>query len=113
MKMLLVMTPVLAGLLVPAAFAQKWEVGGGVGGSFFTSETVSNPAQNGSASLSDGIAASFWVANNTAGRLGGEFRYDYENTGLKLSANGASTTFGADTHAVHYDVVHHFAPIEA
>ena len=30
----------------PAAFAQKWEVGLGAGGSFLTSETITNPEGN-------------------------------------------------------------------
>ncbi len=33
----------------PAAFAQKWEVGFAAGGSFLTSETITNPAGNANA----------------------------------------------------------------
>lgn len=114
MKKLFVFVPVLSALaFAPAALAQKWEVGGGVGGSFFTSETVTNPAGNANASMATGLSASFWLTQNSANRFGGEFRYDYENTGLKLSSNGTNVNFGADTHAVHYDVVMHFAPTEA
>jgi hypothetical protein len=114
MKTLFVFIPVLSTLaLAPAALAQKWEVGGGAGGSFFTSETVTNPAGNANASLANGLAASFWVDNQGASRFGGEFRYDYENSGLTLSSNGTNVNFGADTHAVHYDLVMHFASTEA
>jgi hypothetical protein len=115
MKRLIVFVPVLAALaFAPMALAQKWEVGGGVGGSFFTSETVTNPSGNANASLANGLSASFWVDNNTpANRFGGEFRYDYENTGLKLSSDGTNVNFGADTHAVHYDFVMHFGSSES
>lgn len=114
MKRSIVFIPVLcAAALAPAALAQKWEVGGGVGGSFFTSETVTNPSGNANASMATGLAASFWAGNSNSNRLGGEFRYDYENTGLKLSGNGTNVNFGADTHAVHYDFVMHFASSEA
>ena len=37
--------------LASAAFAQKWEVGAAGGGSFFTSETVTNPAGNAQAGV--------------------------------------------------------------
>jgi hypothetical protein len=115
MKKLIVLFPVLGALaFTPAALAQKWEVGGGIGGSFFTSETVTNPSGNANASMANGLSASFWLDNNSpSNRFGGEFRYDYENTGLKLSADGTNVNFGADTHAVHYDFVMHFASTEA
>lgn len=98
---------------VSSAFAQKWEVGGGIGGAFFTSNTVSNGGSSGSAGLDDAVAASFWLSNNSGRLFGGEFRYDYENTSLKLTSSGANANFGADTHAVHYDFVFHFAPKES
>jgi hypothetical protein len=95
------------------AFAQKWEVGGGVGGSFFTSETFKNSVSSADASLSDGVAASIWLGNNTGDLLGGEFRYDYEHTNLTLGSAGTNVSFAAQTHAVHYDFLLHFTPREA
>lgn len=101
-------------LLLPAScFAQKWELGGGIGGSFFTSQTVKNVITSGDASLSDALAASFWIGNNSSRMLGGEFRYDYENTSLNLSNTTAHAKFGADTHAFHYDFLFHLAPSES
>jgi hypothetical protein len=97
----------------PAALAQKWEVGAGVGGDFYTSQTVSNPLGKVDASLGKGLAVSAWLGNNTGNVLGGELRYDYEKSDLKLSGNGTSTSFGGRTQAFHYDFLFHLAPPEA
>lgn len=104
---------ILAPACVPALFAQKWELGVGVGGAFHNSQTFTNAIGNADASLSSGLVASAWLGNNSRGRIGGEVRYDYENTNLKLSSGGANATFGANTQAIHYDVLLHFASEEA
>jgi hypothetical protein len=98
----------------PSAFAQKWEVGFGAGGSFLTSETITNPAGNANATRNPGLALSAWLDNNIgSGLFGGELRYDYEMGDLKLSSGGTSTTFGSRSNAVHYDFVFNFASSEA
>jgi hypothetical protein len=90
----------------PAAFAQNWEVGVAGGGNFYTSQTFTNPAGNAEAKLASGFIVSAWLGNNTSGPFGGELRYDYEHSDLKLTSNGTSVSFGgAQTHAIHYDVV--------
>jgi hypothetical protein len=99
--------------VAPAAFAQKWEVGVAGGGSFYTSQTVTNPAGNASAKLAPGFALSGWLANNSNNVIGGELRYDYEHSGLKLSSNGTNVNFGGQTNAIHYDFLMHFAPSES
>jgi opacity protein-like surface antigen len=104
---------ILASAISPALLAQKWEVGVGAGGAFYNSQTFTNAIGNADASLSNGIVASAWLDNNSKGRMGGELRYDYENTNLKLSSGGTSATFGANTQALHYDLLYHFASQEA
>ncbi|MGA2595561.1 MAG: outer membrane beta-barrel protein [Bryobacteraceae bacterium] len=104
---------ILASACGPALLAQKWEVGVGVGGAFYNSQTFTNPIGNADASLTSGIVASAWVDNNSKGRIGGELRYDYEDTDLKLSSGGTSATFGANTQALHYDLLYHFTSQEA
>lgn len=99
--------------LAPAALAQKWEVGVGGGGSFSTSDTFNNPAGNATAGFSHGPAVSAWLGDNVSNLIGGELRYDYERTDLKLSSGGTNVTFGGHTNAVHYDFLLHFAPTEA
>ncbi len=98
----------------PAAFAQKWEVGFGAGGSFLTSETISNPAGNASVTRNPGLALSAWADNTIgSGLFGGELRYDYEMGDLKLSQGGTSTTFASRSNAVHYDFVYNFTSSES
>src|ERR1700722_9376581 len=98
----------------PAAFAQKWEVGIGAGGSFLTSETITNPAGNADAGRDPGLALSAWLDNNIGtGVFGGELRYDHENGDLKLSSGGTTVKFGSQSNAIHYDLVVNFAPSES
>src|SRR5579862_3312136 len=99
---------------VPSAFAQKWEVGFAAGGSFLTSQTISNPLGNADATRSPGWAASAFLDNNIgSGLFGGELRYDYEHGDLKLTSGGTKVTFGSQSNAVHYDFLMHFAPSES
>jgi len=97
----------------PALFAQNWEVGVGGGGSFYTSQTFTNPVGNASAKLASGFIVSAWLGNNGNKLFGGELRYDYEQDSLKLSSSGTSVNFGAHTNALHYDFLLHFTPKEA
>lgn len=105
----------LAGAVAtPAAFAQKWEVGLGAGGSFFTSETITNPAGNAVATRQPGLALSAWLDNTIgSGLFGGELRYDYEMGDLKLSSGGTSTTFASRSNALHYDFLYNFTSSES
>jgi hypothetical protein len=98
----------------PAAFAQKWEVGLGAGGSFMTSETISNPTGSANATRQPGLALSAWVDNAIgSGLFGGELRYDYEMGDLKLSSGGTNATFASRSNAVHYDFLFNFASSES
>jgi outer membrane protein with beta-barrel domain len=97
----------------PLAFAQKWEVGVAGGGTFSTSQSVKNAIGNADAGFANGYVVSAWLGNNTGNVVGGELRYDYEHSDLKLSSGGTQVNFGAQAHAIHYDVLLHFAPSES
>jgi hypothetical protein len=99
--------------LIPAAFAQRWEVGGGVGGGFYNSHDVSSPAGSASTKIQPNVAGSAWIGNTGRGHLGGELRFDYQLGDLQLSQGSTQTTFGASSYAIHYDVLWHFADSEA
>ncbi len=106
-----VCTAVLA--LAPSIRAQKWEFGGAVGGGFYTSQTVTNPAGSVDAKFATGVAGSAWLGNSIGGVLGGELRYDFQQGDMKLTSGGTSVSFGAQTHAIHYDFVLQTAQPEA
>jgi hypothetical protein len=104
------MLVVCAVAAVPAAMAQRWEFGGGAGGGFYTSQDVSAPSGSAAAKIQSNVAAGVWLANNGRGRWGGEARYDYQRGALQLSSGGTQAAFGAETHALHYDILWHAAP---
>ena len=102
---------VAAGLLAltPAAFGQKWEFGGGVGGGFYTSQTITNSvAGDATAKIGSGLAASAWLASAGTRHWGGEVRYDYQMGNLQLSSGGSQASFGGATHTVQYQAQYHF-----
>jgi hypothetical protein len=114
MKQLLSLMSLALAVALPAAFAQKWEVGVGAGGSFLTSDTISNPAGDADATRDFGVALSAWLDNNIgSGIFGGELRYDHESGDLKLSSSGTTVKFGSQSNALHYDVVFNFTPSES
>lgn len=114
MKHFLSLTFLAIAVAAPAAFAQKWEVGLGAGGSFLTSQTITNPAGNADATRSPGLALSAWLDNNIgSGLFGGELRYDHENGDLKLSSGGTNVKFGSQSNAVHYDFLYNFTSSES
>src|SRR5260370_8557157 len=92
---------------------EKWEVGGGVGGAYYNCQTFTSAAGSANASLDRGIVASAWVGNNPRAHFGGELRYDFGRSDLKLSSGGTNATFSAVTHAIHYDILWHFASDES
>lgn len=89
--------------VAPLAMAQKWEFGGGVGGSTYMSRDVKNGANTAQASIDTNVAASLWLDQNTHHHWGGEVRYDYERGDLQLKSGGTTASFGAESHAMHYD----------
>lgn len=114
MKHFLSLTFLAIAVSTPVAFAQKWEVGFAAGGSFLTSETITNPAGNADATRDPGLALSAFLDNTIgSGLFGGELRYDHENGDLKLSSGGTSVKFGSQSNAIHYDFVYNFTSSEA
>jgi hypothetical protein len=108
-QMLLISSAVLA----PSAIAQRWEVGAGVGGGFYTSQDVTSSAGSASAKLQTGLAGGVWLGNNTQGHWSGELRYEYQMGDFALSSGGTTATFGAHTQQFHYDVMWHATPSES
>jgi hypothetical protein len=100
-------------LVAPAAIAQRWEFGGGVGGGFYTSQDVSLPTGSASAKLQTGMTGAAWLGSNGQGHWSGELRYEYQMGDLQLSSGGTSASFAARTQQFHYDVMWHATPSES
>lgn len=98
---------IAAGLLVlahPLAFAQKWEVGAGGGGSFYNAKTISSPQGSVDASFKPGFAASGWFGQ-IGDRTGGELRYTFFKNDMELKGPGGAFSMSGRAQAIHYDVL--------
>lgn len=104
---------VVSAALTPVAMAQTWEFGGGVGGGFYTSQTVTSPAGSASAKIQTALNGSVWLGNAWRNNWSGELRYDYGMGDLALNSNGTSASFGARSQQFHYDVMWHATPSES
>jgi outer membrane protein W len=91
--------------------AQKWEFGGGVGGSFYPSISVTNGSASANVETQTNIAGSVWLANSMSDHWGGEVRLDYSRGDLQLSSGGTGTTFNSEAYAMHYDFQYHFTTL--
>lgn len=89
-----------------AASAQQWEVGVLGGGQFLGTVNASGAPGNASAGFATGAAAGVFVGNNLYRNLGGEIRYEFLQTDLKLTSSGQSAQFAGQTHALHYDITY-------
>jgi len=94
----------LAAGLLPSAFAQSFEVGLIGGGAFHIDRPVTGSSA-GNAGFKPGMTMGGFLAHNTAGRWGGEARYQFQKTDLRTSAGGQSASFGGQAHLAHYDVL--------
>lgn len=95
------------------AIAQSWEAGVSGGYSFSRNLNVSNGSASGSMGLAPGFAVGGLLGNDTFRYVGGEVRYTFLQDDLRVSSSGAKVSFGAQSHAVHYDVLVHAASKEA
>lgn len=89
--------------------AQQWEVGASAGYGAFRDAAVSNGSVSGKAGFANGVAFGALFGNNISRHFGGEVRYTYRDDNLKLTARGQEVTAGAESHALHYDVLVHAA----
>ena len=99
---------------LPMAMAQKWEFGGGAGGGFYASNEITSPGGSAAAKVKSNFSAGAWIGSNSRStRWGGELRYDYQKGDLQLKNGSTEALFGAETHAMHYDLTYHFADEES
>lgn len=110
MKLARVLVLSLAVAVAPAAMSQNWEIGGGVGGGFYTSQDVTLSGASAAAKIHTNVAGSAWLDNDIQVHWAGELRYDYQLGALALSSGGTHASFGAASQAFHYDLLWRAAP---
>jgi hypothetical protein len=97
----------IAGSMAPAAFGQRYELGGGGGASFYNKRTVTGPAASVEAAFKPGYAFSGYLGQ-LGNRLGGELRYSYASNDMELTSSGKPFAMTGRTQAIHYDLVFYF-----
>src|SRR5262245_47501506 len=112
MKLARLMFAFSAVAAIPAAMAQKWELGGGAGGGFYPSREITQGSDSASAKIQPNAAVSVWLANNTSGHIGGELRYSYQLGDLQLKQGSTEALFGAETHTINYNFLFYTSTTE-
>jgi outer membrane protein W len=113
MKRIAILTAAAALTFSPAAMAQKWEFGGGLGGSFTPANTVTNGSASADAGAETNIAGALWLTNSVNNHWGGEMRLGYSRGDLTLTSGNTQAKFGSEAYTLHYDFQFHFAPVGA
>ncbi len=93
--------------------AQSWEVGVLGGGSVYKNVSATSPAGSADVGFKSGAAVGAYVGGNMYKYIGGELRYEFLLGDLKAKGSGGEESFSAQTHAIHYDFLVHFAPTGA
>src|ERR1700688_1419134 len=88
----------LALLFAGICAAQEWEVGGMASYGFYHNVDATNPLGSAVTGFNPGGAFGAVVGYNANSILGGEFRYTYAMSDLKLSSGGASASFNGIAH---------------
>jgi hypothetical protein len=97
----------LALLFAGVSAAQEWEVGGMASYGFYHNVDATNPLGSAVTGFSPGAAFGAVVGYNASRILGGEFRYTYAMSDLKLSSGGTDVSFGGMAHILGYDLIIH------
>lgn len=95
---------ILALALVSGCLAQGY-LGGAAGYGVAKDLTVNNAAGSATTGFKSGAGLGAFAGHDLYNYLGGELRYLYRFSDLKLSSGGAAITFGGHSHAVHYDLL--------
>jgi len=93
-----------------AGFAQQWEVGGSGGGSFLPMKSISGVPGSGSTGFQPGFAVGGYLGQTISPHIGGEIRYMFMQSNLKVTGGGQTATFSGQAHALHYDILIHTHP---
>lgn len=92
-----------------AGWGQTVEFGLGGGAGFAPTNTVQAPFGQAGAGFSSGPSAAVWGGHNHR-YLGGEIRYLYGQSRLKVTSGGTKAGFSGRSHAIHYSLLVHTRP---
>src|ERR1700730_4438878 len=92
------LTILLSAAAGTTCFAQQWEFGGVAGAGFLNTVGVTAPAGSATAGFQAGPAFGAFLGYNSYRHVGGELRYGYLPSNLKLSGNGGEATFSGVSH---------------
>ena len=105
--------PLLTGMFLvqPLSAESGYEIGAVGLISTYTKVDVDGRSSTGRVGPGFGPSGGFVLGQTMGarGRWGGEFSYIYFKNDLKLEGNGESVEFGAQSHAVHYDVLYYLS----
>ena len=90
--------------------AQNWEVGASGGYGLPRDLSVSGPTSTGSTGFKSGYAFGALLGNHITRMVGGEIRYTYRKSDLKVSSGSVEAAASGQSHALHYDVLIHATP---
>jgi hypothetical protein len=99
LKSILILTAASA-----AASAQQWEFGGAGGGGFLNTVNVTG-SSTAKAGFAPGAVAGVWVGYTSTPHFGGEIRYNFMQSNLKLKSGGSEATFSGVAHTLQYDLI--------
>ncbi len=109
-----VLAATAAALTPPAMAETELELGALGLISDYRSVSVSGPGgASGKAGPGFGFSGGFVLGQNMSNRWGGELRYLYFRNDLNLSSGGQEASLGAQSHAVHYDVLYYLSDPDA
>ena len=77
---------------------------------FSYASRVAHSRGSADAGFSQGWTAGVTIGNNMYNHVGGELRYNYIHSAMKLTSGNTSAKFGGEAHAIHYDFLLHLAP---
>ena len=101
--------------LPPSASAQKeLEIGAlGLISDYRAVTVTGSGGSSGKVGPGLGFSGGFVLGQNMSNRWGGEFRYLYFRNDLELSSAGQEASLGAQSHAIHYDVLYYLSDPDA
>src|SRR5664279_6055088 len=101
----LLLSILLLTVAAAASFGQQWEFGGAGGGGFLNSVPVSGGVGSATAGFQTGASLGGYIGYSQYKHIGGELRYAYLQSNLRLKSGGSEATFAGMSHVIHYDVI--------